>query len=181
MPILIVLLLSGYLPCALAEQVYKQVGEDGVPVFSDQGSPDAERVNIEETMTFSDDLVKETMNARRLAEEQAQAESANIAYKIRITDPENDAAIRDNAGNLSISISLSPELVTGHKAALLMNGKQIRELTGSTSFALPNVDRGTHTLVVRVMDQRGKTIEESPAVNVTMLRYHLPRKQPRAN
>ena len=33
---------------ASAEQVYKQVGEDGVPTFSDQALPGAQKVKIEE-------------------------------------------------------------------------------------------------------------------------------------
>ena len=50
---------------ASAEQVYKQVGEDGVPTFSDQALPGAEKVKIEEPVTFTDDVVHQAMDAAR--------------------------------------------------------------------------------------------------------------------
>ncbi len=164
---------------AAAEQVYKQVDEDGVPSFSDQAMPGAERVEIEEPVTFHDDVVQQALDRRQEEKEQLEEEARNVSYSIQITDPADDSAIRDNAGNLTISVRISPNLVAGHTAELRMDGKKIRGLVGTGSVQLNNVDRGTHQFKARVLDEDGETLAESAMVAVSLLRYSVPRKQPR--
>lgn len=174
--ILILCLLAG---TASAEQVYRQVDEDGVPTFSDQALPGAEKVKIEEPVTFSDDLIHQEMDRRQEEKEKIEEQARNVSYTIAITDPANDSAIRDNAGNLTISVRLQPSLGDGHRAELYMDGQKIRSLTGTGSVHLSNVDRGTHQLSARVVDANGRVLAESNSVEVSLLRYSLPRKQPR--
>ena len=59
-----------YLAAAMAsaEEVYREVGEDGVPVFSDQGRPGSKPVEIREPMTFSDPLAKQRIQQEKKEE-----------------------------------------------------------------------------------------------------------------
>lgn len=174
--ILILCLATG---AASAEQVYRQVDENGVPTFSDQALPGAEKVKIEEPVTFSDDLIHQEMDRRKEEKEKIEEQARNVSYTIAITDPANDSAIRDNAGNLTISVQLQPRLVDGHRAELHMDGKKIRGLSGTESVQLNNVDRGTHQFSARIVDRNGRILAESNTVEVSVLRYSLPRKQPK--
>lgn len=167
---------------AHAEEVYKQVGEDGVPTFSDQAMPGAQRVEVEEPVTFSTstDVVQEALEQRmQAAEEAAEQKARNVDYSIEITSPADDEAIRDNAGNLTISVSISRPLEDGHTAELRMDGVRVRSLTGTETVQLNNVDRGTHQFKARVLDEDGDVLAESRAISVSMLRYAIPRKQAR--
>lgn len=164
---------------ANAEQVYRQVDKDGVPSFSDQAMPGAEKVKIEETVTFSDEAVIQEMQRRKDEKVQLEEEARSVSYTVEITDPENDAAIRDNAGNLTISVQISPKLLNDHRAELLMDGGKVRDITGTTAVQLNNIDRGTHQFSARVTDKNGKTLAESPSVAVSLLRYSMPRKTPK--
>lgn len=163
---------------ASAEQVYKQVDKAGIPTFSDQAMPGAERINIEEPVTFKDDVAHQAMDRRKEEKAQLDERARNVSYSIQITDPADDSAVRDNAGNLAISVRLTPNLMAGHKAELRMDGNKIRNLSGTGSVQLSNVDRGTHQFKARVINEDGETLAESNTVSVSLLRYAL-RKQPR--
>jgi len=39
------------------------------------------------------------------------------------------------------------------------------------SFSLTNIDRGTHTLMVQVIDDSGSVLITSDSIMITMLRY----------
>ena len=40
-----------------------------------------------------------------------------------------------------------------------------------TPVALANVDRGSHQFSVRIVDSKGKVIDEGPMTSITMLRF----------
>ena len=173
----LILLLSLLPGAVLAEQVYRQVDEDGVPTFSDQGAVGAETIEIQEPMTFSNE---EFVPARATPSAEAP-EEARVNYRLEITSPANDSAIRENSGALSLYVSISLRLAAGHRAEMMMDGRNIRPLKGSGSVALSNLDRGTHAFSIRVLDERGKVAAESSTTSVTILRHALPRKTPKSS
>lgn len=157
-------------------QVYREVGADGVPVFSDQATPGAEKVEIKEPMTFS---TEEFLTQPNKPERETVKLSPKASdYDARIVSPANDEAIRENSGTLTLNISITPTLSGGHSAALTMNGTKIRSINGSGSITLTNVDRGTHLFAVQILDNKGNVVETSPSTSITMLRAAI-KKQPR--
>lgn len=161
-----------------AAEVYKEVDEDGVPTFSDVKTDKAETIEVREPMTFS----SEDSTPQRRSYEQYQKELKEMAEKeqnpqvikyskLEITDPPNDSAIRENSGALTLSVSITPQVQPGHTAELMMNGLAIRQLMGSGPVVLANVDRGTHSFRVRVLDRNGKEIDSGPTTAITMLRF----------
>lgn len=176
---LLILVLSVITFSVHAEEVYKQVGEDGVPTFSDHAMPGAQRVEVEEPVTFSNDVIEQALDRRQEAARDAEEKARRVNYSIEITSPADDEAVRDNAGNLAISVRISTPLQNGHTAELRMDGRRIRTLSGTETVQLNNVDRGTHQFKARVLDQDGDVLAESAVVSVSMLRYAIPRKQAR--
>ncbi len=97
-----------------------------------------------------------------------------------VVSPAMDAPLRDNTGNVNVQISVEPFLLSGHRLRLLMDGVSVGEAT-SPNFFLPNVDRGTHTLVVEVIDPEGAVLQSAAASTFHMQRFHLrpkPKKPP---
>ena len=164
---------------ALATEVYKDVDEDGVPSFSDVRTDDSETVDIQEPMTFNP---QEMMPERKIQYEE-YAQDEEIAQKpkivrysrLMVTDPPNDSAIRENSGALTLTISIVPGVQEGHTAELVMDGLVIRKLSSSGPVSLANVDRGTHTFQVLVVDGKGKVFDSGPSSSITMLRHVIRR------
>jgi hypothetical protein len=153
---------------ALAQEVYKEVGEDGVPVFSDQGPASSKPVKIRETVTFSDPMAKQRIQASR-----AEAEARQVAtfYQLTIVAPASGTALRENAGNLTLKVKVEPSPQPGHRIDLIMDGKAIRQVLGSGDIALTSLDRGTHEFALRASDEDGKAIAESDVSTITVLRH----------
>ena len=100
-------------------------------------------------------------------------------YSLLVTNPPDDSVVRDNAGNLNLTISISPPVQPGHSAELLMDGTKVRDVQGNGIVALTNIDRGTHAFNVRIIDEQGNVITDGPASRISILRYHSPHKSPK--
>jgi hypothetical protein len=89
---------------------------------------------------------------------------------LRITAPPDDAGLRDNAGNVTVLGELHPALLPGHAVQLYLDGA-LQQSAAQPQFQLLNVDRGTHTLQLRVVDASGTVlISSAPSV------FHLQRR-----
>jgi len=164
---LVVTLLFGLLlsTASISAEVYKKVNPDGSVEFTDAPkSKDATPVPLSPTNTFK------ATPAPPISSSQKSKPTANQYTSASITSPSNDAAIRDNAGNLTVTASVTPSLQSDHKMVLMDNGVALSEST-SGSFQLSNVDRGSHSLSIQVQDSAGKVIISSDPVTVHLLRH----------
>ena len=146
---------------AQAQQIYKYTLSNGDIVYSDRPPPpgQGEEVKLEPLQSFSlppapplgDSTVKKD-------------EPGAVGYEqFKVTSPTNDATVRNNSGNVRVSLSLTPGLREGHSIEVLMDGQSIGS-GNSTSVTLAEVDRGTHTVQAAVKDNDGKVIARSNSV-----------------
>ena len=162
---------------AAAGKIYRTVDAYGnvtytdVPPRADQSSTTVELdpLNSFETKAAS------TPDARQLwivqNEAEAPVEAVVLEYEfLRIKSPSNDATVRNNAGNLSIATTVSPQLQPGHSLRLLLDGSP-QETSRNAEFTLNNVDRGTHRLSVEIVDEAGSVLLTSEASVVHLMRY----------
>ena len=163
-------------------EVYKSVDEDGNVIFTDQPSENAEKIHVKEIQTVKTEKPTPTEEEAlpEVGLEEEQDEEAGPAYtSVEITSPENDAAIRANDGNITISAAVVPGLKadTGDHLALYMDNKLVSAGPG-TQFNLSNVDRGTHSFSVAVVDKDGKELLRSAAITFTVLRHSVNQPKP---
>jgi len=160
---------------ALAQQIYRTVDEDGNVVFSDvppSPSQQGEAVNVAPMNTFSAPAIE-------ASESSESTDSAEAIYRyLEITSPGNEESIRDNAGNVTITAAIEPRLRRSHRMVLVMDQNPTEIVAEGSEFVLRNVDRGTHTVSVRVLDRAGVVQVESEARTFHMLRYRLPTPRP---
>ena len=87
--------------------------------------------------------------------------------------PRDDEAVRGNVGDMRVDIDVYPTLQPGHEVQLYLDGKAIlagREL----SYQLDNVERGTHTLHVEIVDASGKVLFAGVPSTFHLQRYAIP-------
>jgi Domain of unknown function (DUF4124) len=92
---------------------------------------------------------------------------------LSIVNPANDASVRENSGDITVSVSIFPPLVANQQLRLLMDGKTVGQSSGP-SFPIENVDRGTHSLLLEVVDSTGRSLQQSSVTTFHLQRYHLP-------
>ena len=146
---------------AQAGKIYKYTLSNGNVVYSDKPPPSdqGEEVTLEPLQGFS------LPAPRPLKYSTADKDEAEpTGYKeFKVTSPSNDATIRDNGGNVHVSLSLTPGLRGGHSIEVMMDGQPIGSGSG-TSVTLTEVDRGTHTVQAAIKDSEGKEIARSNSV-----------------
>lgn len=155
-------------------QVYRSIGKDGSVVYSDQPSEGAVEVQVKELETVK------SLETPPLPDKPKAQEKKDIYSALKITSPENDMAVRDNAGDLDVSVSVKPALNSNHRLVLYLDGQEYSR-GDSTTIKLENIDRGTHQLRVAVVDADGRQLIDSRSVTFHLLRYSVLQQPPKKN
>ncbi|NKB36595.1 MAG: DUF4124 domain-containing protein [Gammaproteobacteria bacterium] len=161
------------LATALSAEVYRSVDEEGNVVYTDQASPDAEVIQVDELQTISPPAPSRAFKYEK------KSEKAKKYSQISITSPQHDMAIRDNSGSVTVSVSVTPVLGLGHSLVLYFDGKESL-LGAATSKTFTNVDRGSHQLRAAVKNAEGRILISSKSVTFHLQRQSLNRPN-RAN
>ncbi len=156
-----VLLLLIAMP-VLAASVWKWRDANGVVHYSDQPVPGAELVNGLGANASSYTPVP----AASAASSQSSKSSAAVTYtNVEIWKPSADATIANTGGQVSVGVRVEPALATGHRLALYLDGVLVSGFPPQDSdYDLSDVERGTHSLTLVVLDTRGKQVATSSTV-----------------
>jgi len=85
----------------------------------------------------------------------------NYGYsKLEFLAPKVDQGIRANNGDVSVIVSIQPPLKEGHSIVFSIDGKDQEKGTSRTKN-FSNLDRGGHTVGVKIIDNEGKTLKSS--------------------
>lgn len=168
--------LAFILPCTAESQIYKTVDEDGNVVFTDipprTDDTAVEQIVIETPNSFAVDEAIPAQDAW-IVDTPEESEEPPFRYKtLEIASPADDESIRENAGNITIVANISPRLQRGHVMRLLMDGEIAQEGSQAT-FSLANVDRGTHTLALEIVNGAGEVQLRSANSTFHLLRYAI--------
>ncbi|PHS69668.1 MAG: DUF4124 domain-containing protein [Methylophaga sp.] len=164
------IILFCFLTSANAE-VYRWFDKNGYATYSDEYHPDAEVVRVDELPTYTPVPIQQPTIS--VTENEIDEEASRIPdYQVEITAPEHDKTVRVNNGNVLVNVDIQPELNSerGDKIIAMVDGQQQGEALAELSFTLTNVDRGTHTLTVSVVDSSNKVLKLSKSVT-----FHLQR------
>ncbi len=162
--------------CATANaQVYRRVGPDGQVYFSDHPGPDAEKVEATPAQAVRLPPVREptdTTTQSGSGDAGQQEEASNAYASFVIASPANGEAVRANDGNVTIQLSLQPQLKPGHTIALKIDGEDGQDISTGEGLAieLTNMSRGQHSVEVTVVDDEGNALIQAGPVSFHVLR-----------
>lgn len=150
-------------------EVYRSVDGQGNVIFSDTSTENAEKIQLQESYIYSPPVIVD------LADDEPSQPLIELAvpdYSLAITSPSQNETIRENAGNITITCSVSPALNTdrGDKLIFSLDGNLKSEAQDAASYTFTNVDRGSHVAVVSVVDKTGKVIKSSKSILFHLLR-----------
>jgi hypothetical protein len=163
--------------------VYRWIDENGQIHFSDKAAAGAEQIKLKETSVYTPPAESESGEGSQ-ADRKARVDvngspGATLDYEaISIVSPENNQVVRSNEGSMDVSVELRPGLQPGHKIRIYLDRTQAAEDLDTTQITLQNMDRGTHSLEVSVIDEQNNELKRSNAVNFHMLRLAEPRTSP---
>lgn len=163
--------------CSTASgQVFKRIGPDGQVYFSDQPGPDAKPVELGPPQVISMPPVPERRATARQSAggaTQQQGDSASSYTLFSIVSPINYEGYRANDGNVTVRLSLEPELMQGHSIAMNVDGEDGEKIRTGAGMAieLRNLSRGRHTVKATVVDRKGNALIKTRPVSFYVLRF----------
>lgn len=155
---IIVLFLLVAAGVAVAQSAYRWVDEEGIVHYSDRPQEGASEINIK---------VDRPAQARQRSAQQpersrpaAEAPPASFSYnKLSLLSPVAEETIWNNAGLLTVRLSLEPALRSGDQVRVYLDGQQ--QVVSGTEFQLQDVYRGSHSLQAEVVSAQDKLLIRS--------------------
>lgn len=96
-----------------------------------------------------------TRSATKPVDPKAKPLTAVVYKEISIVKPEQDETLRDNEGNITVFVALSPVLVKGDYIKVILDGVELEEQYHTTVLNIAGVERGEHQVAVAVYDAKG--------------------------
>lgn len=149
------------------KKVYVREGEDGATEFSDIPGKDATVIKVPKAQTYKAPVYKK-IQPRSTTKSKTKKQSD--LYKFAISAPQADSTIRENAGNVTVSVSLTPKLNPDHYVVYKLDGKKSKPIKAS-SYTFKSVSRGEHTASASITSRTGSEIQSAANVSFNVLRY----------
>ncbi|MFO7858249.1 MAG: DUF4124 domain-containing protein [Ectothiorhodospiraceae bacterium] len=162
-----VLLVAAFIPVVAAGDIYRHVDEDGNVSYSDEPRNGGESVDVEDSGSSVDfrtpDMPEPVSN-----QDDPEADNESPFPDLRIVKPEEEGTVRDNQGLVDVRAATDNQLPRGHRFEFLLDGSVEGDPTPAPKTELTGVNRGEHTIQVRIIDAEGEPVAESEAVTFYM-------------
>lgn len=155
------LLLALLLPAvSVGADIYKYYDSDGNMVLSDSvPKEDAEKVEkLKTTPVMIIPAQVPGKERREVPRATAVAKSVPGQYVIVIQSPVAGETYLRTSESVPVAVSVSPGLAAGHHLEMRLDGKGSGELT---RIVPDQLDRGSHTLSMQVVDTAGKVLKSA--------------------
>jgi len=155
--------------CVSFAQIYKWTDAQGNVHFTDTPHEGAEQVKIPESQTYTAPKLKSPTG---VADNEDKDSKPRTYTKVEITQPDNEATVRNNQGYVVVAVQLEPELTPGDNLQMVFDGSPLGEPQPELTFQLNGIYRGTHTIAIQVLNPSGEALATSNSVTFHM---HRPR------
>ncbi len=135
---------------ALAGPAYKWVDENGQVHYSDRPRPGAETLELPVYRTPAPPRTTTGPSAPAVQEETSDPDRPYT--RMEISAPAEQETLWNTGGNLNVAVNMSPRLRRGDRLVVYLDGERLGINPPSTSFVLPDIFRGQHSLQVAVVD-----------------------------
>ena len=149
------------------KEVYKIVDEAGRVIYTDT-PPAEERADQLELPPINQ------MPASRAAEPEVISADESLFAGYSVVDlvaPLDDSLIHFDQQNIIVQLALTPELQAGHFVQFYLDGAAYGRPLAATSYAIGNLQRGSHRVSARVVTAGGETVANSQSVKVHVQRH----------
>ncbi|QZP34796.1 DUF4124 domain-containing protein [Pseudomonas sp. DR48] len=167
-PFLMFMLLSLAFP--VMARIYKYTDADGNTAYSNQ-PPDGVAAQAVELPPLNS---VEPQPPSAPPGEPMSREQPHSAYEVlELTNLPTTEALRANNGTFTVNVLIKPRLQGPHLLRLLLDNQPYGQASNVPILQLVNIDRGTHSLAVQVIDGEN-IVQQSSNVTFTVQRVHKP-------
>lgn len=148
--------------------VYKAVSKDGSVSFSDEAQKGSEAISVKPLTTIPAIDIKKNRSLRT-----QNTPTAEYYQSLSIISPANETAFNTGSGDVQVVVQSEPRLRNGDLFVLELDGTVVATQQ-ATTFNLLSVDRGTHTLLVKIINKNQQALK----VAISTMTVHRPIQKP---
>lgn len=164
---LLLIILLGILPLLVyaENKIYRHQNPDGSVTYSDQPGPGSKEI-----LLWSDPVVDKPSKGKLVepakpGKEPKLVPAKEYYKKFTISDPA-DGLTFHNQRKIRITLSIDPELREGDTLQLVLDNKDYGSPTTDQQIYLNQVERGSHTVQARIIDDKGNVIKVSKKITI---------------
>lgn len=168
---------------AWSDNIYQTIDNHGIAHFSDTASPGAKIVDLSESSIYSshdeetqaDNLPEQNAAAgvnKPATPEASDAASGNYTT-FAIVQPQDQATIFNNTGAVDFTIAATPLIRATDQVVVFLDGQQMPSTREGMQVRIENVDRGSHTVQLKIQDKNGQVLISSNTITINMRRPSL--------
>jgi hypothetical protein len=145
-----------------ATELWRWKDADGVVHYSDRPVQGAERIDVRSQKSSGEITPKATA---KVTPAPPPAQPVVNYTRCVVSSPTNDQVF-NAVSAVDVSLALEPALQVDHQLQVLLNGRADPDWpAGALSRTLVNLNRGSYTLSVRVLDLNGRALCAGPTIN----------------
>ncbi|NNG13619.1 MAG: DUF4124 domain-containing protein [Gammaproteobacteria bacterium] len=151
-------------------KLYKCEDAEGNIIYTDEACADGKELKLPPLHTYTPIVVPPSFPTQKDA-----SKESDTYESLSIIEPKNDQVIYDNTGTVTVGIKLVPELKTlkEHKFSIALDGKQLKTKGVTNQIKLQNLDRGSHSVQVFVVDAANSILLSSNTITFHLRRESL--------
>lgn len=153
---------------SLQAKIYHWIDKDGNAHYSDTAIPGTTEITAENKNLVSADALK-VEESKKPAQSTINKEPI-IDYQAEIVSPQDDMAVRSNAGTLEVHVKTTPQKESSQRLQLYLDGTPLGEPQISPTIRALNIDRGTHQVQVHLLDEAGQVLTKTQIVTIHLQR-----------
>ena len=160
---LLLLTVSATAVAAEKDKVYKWTDENGVIHYSSKPPSDAATpAQLPPLQTYKEGTNPDLKKFDKGQQQGGKKGASGI--QVQVVTPSADETFRGAERTVPVAVMVTPALTDGQKLIYLLDGTPDAAPTTDTSHAFQNVDRGSHTVSVTLIDEAGTEVGRSGAV-----------------
>ncbi len=156
---LLLCLFATALPAQAEDPVYRYKDANGVIHYTDKPpSKEAKPVTLPHLQTYKSQPPPKAKPATAAKSGPAPTPPAPVGFSVSIESPTPDQTLRDNSGEIGVSVSVMPGLVGGYGLVYALDGKAQGGAVQETTYSIKGVTRGTHSVSVSLVGPDNKPV-----------------------
>ncbi len=155
-------------------QIYSYVDESGQRVFTDRPPASAGAKTVKPSTINRMPAGQRFIKLQPPAELKEQLAPEPPPYQaLTLLSPHADETLRNSGRSIAIQVNSEPQLRPGHRYQAWLDGQPYGKPSKTASWTLEEVDRGSHQLLVHLLDENGRSLLQTPAIILHMKQTSL--------
>jgi hypothetical protein len=161
----------------IAAEVHKRQTESGDVEYSDVPAADSEKLELPPV----NEIKSQTGQRQGSSPQDSTPAKREDRYQnVWIISPANDEVVRNNQGVVRLTLGFTPKFHAEfkHQIVVLVDGLEVARFDTPQALVINNVDRGSHAIMVRIVDRSGAVVFSSQPITIHMKRFSVLHPKP---